>query len=730
MNAPVPELAAACKSRLFPAGVFGGAIQYDNTILDMSQVELALIEKCLRHVEQRDNLLVINPFSTKLTPAFLILSYMASADPRRPSDLQTTDRAPALLFPSNTGYLGELDNFNYRDEINASGIYDRDPIRSMGEYSTAGNYQLYSATGDIVIPDQSEDRIGLLFVDLRNDSWQQNFHHIERLLDTYKVDSALFYSDTDNAGTDTAQQIVAETLTVSRGTFSETDTATPGENPTPARIQESILSNPIKLSFPVDHSEKIDAGLRQLYALRCNLTESFDNNVYVELLNGLLLDLPVSPSRYDEMANQNAFYQSTYDLLDNIEDRIIATPGDESQMFEKFVAQAREVRRVLERSHPKQAVLDEIIQDTQESETPLRLVARNLMFEQALEQYLYTEYGSIPEYVELYRTGELTPNHEAKTVFTSAPDSGDQNYAFPPSNQITVLTYPFFVDTVIDRFDGTEFEGESPPLEVEERPSAEPPSPDDDQSATEMDSGVVNLSNIEIDISPSLTDSSGGSSYTDSSPDDGPIVELEFADSTTRQLSVSRRVTVYDREHDDIERKPAGQVSSNDQLVITEEAASDLYHEVIEIKHSQKDVKEHEQYVDRWRELLNNILDRDGMTHEKLLSKLKQEGSNLSTTAPIERWATGEALGPQSIDDVRNILRIADPRFEDQYQRVYEAMKYIRTLHRQTGRRVKQVIIAELDPERSANIDSDLVTHLEEMIDQAEIKRVVNVNRG
>lgn len=731
MDASIPQLADACQERLFPSGVFAGTIQYEHTILDMGQVELALIEKCLRHVERRDNLLVVNPFTTKLTPAFLILSYMSSADPRQPSDLQTTDGAPALLFPDNSvGYLGELGQFNYRDELSSSGIYDRDPIRSMDVYSTDGEFQLYSvATPDIQIPENGYDRIGLLFVDLRNDAWQQNFDLFEQLLEAYHVDSVLFYSDMQNAGTDAAEQIVADTLEVNRGSFTATDTADPGENPTPARIQEYILNDTLQLSFPVRHSPDIDAGLRRLYAIRSELTDAYEDTVFIELLNGLLLDLPVAPSRYDDMAAQNAFYQTTESLIRNIDDRATVTSGEESRLCEQFVAQAREVRQALEHRHPKQAALDALVDESRETDTPVRLVARNLMFKQALERHLFAKYGSIPETIELCRATELTPDYESRTVFTSVPNANDEVYAFPPSNEITILTYPFFVDTVIERFDGSQFDGGSPSVEVVERPSSEPPEPDDADAETDTEQGVVDLSNIEVDISPSLTDTSSESDEGETTRGDGPTIELTFADSTTREMPVSQRVTVYDRDADDIERKTAGQVSPDDHLVITDEAASDLYEEVIDIKHNQTEVQDQEQFVDRWRELLNDILARDEMASERLLNQMQDEGSSLSTTTPIKQWAAGEVLGPRDIDDVRIVLKIADPRYEDQYDRVYEAMEYIRTLHRQTGRRVKQVIIAELDPSRSANLDSDLAAHLEEVIDQAEIKRVTGVSR-
>lgn len=158
-----------------------------------------------------------------------------------------------------------------------------------------------------------------------------------------------------------------------------------------------------------------------------------------------------------------------------------------------------------------------------------------------------------------------------------------------------------------------------------------------------------------------------------------------------------------------------------------EDAATDLYDEVIRIKHNEDEYQERERFVERWRELLNDVLDRGGMTVDRLHQQMQDAGSNLQSEGQVGMWANGEIIGPQDKTDVRVTLSIADPRYEQQTDTVFEALKYIRSTHQQVGLLVKNIIIAEFDPTQSADIDSELEEHLREAIDEAEIKRVTNI---
>lgn len=718
MAPSIPDLAAACQQRLFPAGVFQGTIQYEHEGLNLGQTELALIEKCLRHVEQQDNFLVVNPFSTPLTPAFIILSYMASADPRQPSDLQTTDSTPALLLPyGHAGYLGELENFSYMDEVNASGIYERFTLDTLDEYR--GQFGIYSATDHEILTDtDTEQRIGLLFVDLRHRMWQQSIDQIQSFIQAHNIDSVLFYTDTWNAAADSIEQRVAETLEITRGVLTEAETATVGDNPTPVRQQEAILSHPLRLSFPVENTPDLDTALRYLYSLRSDLIANYDDTHTIRLLNGILLDLPVSPRQYDQVAQENAFYDTISEMIETVEDRAAATTGDESELCESFVTQANEVRYYLNETHPKQAAITSLVDDTSE---PVILVTRNRMFLQALEQYLFSEFGRLPDSLTLTQINDLDPAPEKRVVFTSTPDPDNRHYAFPPSNDLTVLTYPFFVDTVMDRFKGEQFEGESPPVEVVTRP--EPDTETEEEASSESD--VVTLSDIEVDISPSITDddASGRASTTG----DDTQLRLMFADGSTQEMQASRRVTVYDEDEEDVDRISVQGVSVGDHILLVEDAATDLYDEVVRIKHNEDEYQKREEFVERWRELLNDVLDRDGMTVGRLHDEMQEAGSELQSEGQIEMWADGEIIGPQDKTDVRITLSIADPRYEKQTDTVFEALKYIRSTHQQVGRLVKNIIIAEFDPTQSADIDSELEEHLRDAIDKADIKRVTDI---
>lgn len=714
----IPDLAEACQARLFPAGVFQGTIQYEHEGLDLGQTELALIEKCLRHVEQQDNFLVINPFSTPLTPAFINLSYMASADPRQPSDLQTTDSAPALLLPyGHAGYLGELENFSYMDEVDASGIYERFTLDTLDEYR--GEFGIYSATdNDILTDTDAQQQIGLLFVDLRHRMWQQSIDQIQSFIRAHHIDSVLFYTDTWNSAADSTEQRVAETLEITRGVLTEAETRRIGDNPTPVRQQESILSHPLRLSFPVENTPDLDTALRYLYSLRSDLIADYNNTHTIQLLNGTLLDLPVSPQQYDQIAKDNAFYDTISEMIDSVKDRAAATTGDESDLCESFAAQANEVRYYLNETHPKQAAITELVDEASDSTI---LVTRNRMFLQALEQYLFSEFGRLPESLALTRINNLEPAPDAQVVFTSTLDPDDRHYAFPPSNDIEVLTYPFFVDTVIDRFKGEHFEGESPPVEVVTRP---PPATETDEDES-SDIAVVTLSDIEVDISPSITDDDR-SGRTRTTGDD-TVLRVTFADGSTREMQASRQVTVYDEDEEEVDRTSVIGVSVGDHILLVEDAATDLYDEVIRIKHNEDEYQKRERFVERWRELLNDVLERDDMTVDRLHQQMQDAGSNLQSEGQVEKWANGEIIGPQDKTDVRVILSIADPRYEQQTDTVFEALKYIRSTHQQVGRLVRNIIIAEFDPTQSADIDSELEEHLRDAIDEANIKRVTDI---
>ena len=717
----IPELADQCSRRYFPGALLGGKIEHDNLELTPGQVDLALIERTLQGVADRNHLLLLSPFASPLEPALIIMSYMKASDPSVPRRIN--DGRPALLFPyDNPGYIGAIKNFSYTDVVSGSAMYEYDSIGQLDELNDT--HCIYSAKTTHVIDIDSEPRsIGLAFVDLRDDTWKRSIADFEAFAEHHHVDSFVFYATDRGYAEETAVELVDEVFEVSRETMVQSAIDTLGTNPTSTRIQETIFKNPIDITIHAAETEKIDQAFNQQYAARQRIIRNYDKTDLIRLINGLLLDLPVPPTRYDGAARKNAFFNTTLELLEGLDDRIAAVSGDEATAFEEFKQQASEVRWALNEQNPRRRLMVEAIETAGEGTQPTVVVVRNRLFQRAVEDMLYGSAGRIPENVEIVARRDLSPSVNAHVVFASAPRHGSPLYEFPPANEITFISYPFLVDSLKSRLQGEISDDEGPTVDITVEIDREV---DDEERETDE----ISLAGIEEDIEPSVT-SSSTDNYVSTILSAGAGCKVTFEDGSIMSTYERRQVTVYEQTADgtEVSRIPAAALNSGQKVVIIEEAATDLYERIIEHKHNQDKVAEEEQWAAQWREYLRQAIEDDDSRwdYEALLEEMQDRGSELETEQSIKEWVNGERIGPRDIDDVRIVLSIVNPRFESKYDRIYEAMQYIRVLHQRIGRKVRDHILAELAPDQTAEIETEVDAQLTEIVNQAEIKRVADV---
>ena len=120
-------------------------------------------------------------------------------------------------------------------------------------------------------------------------------------------------------------------------------------------------------------------------------------------------------------------------------------------------------------------------------------------------------------------------------------------------------------------------------------------------------------------------------------------------------------------------------------LVIHGQKRQSLYELVISRVHNHPAMEIHLALIGKWQEELAESFRarrRIGWTYQDVLTKIREQGSQISSTQTIRLWVLGQVLAPDDPNDLLRLARTMDMQFAEQYHsRINVAAQRIRGLH-------------------------------------------------
>lgn len=701
------ELVRRCQDRNFLSSFFEGRIEYEKKNIDFGQTDLAVVEKCLSAVEDKEFLTVFNPFTDPLLPVLVSYGYMFSSEPNLASSIN--DGLPMMLFPSQ-GYIQEFDKFNYRNGTELSTVMSKTNISS--EEDIKREHVIYRAT-DLDVLDAKYKKIGLVVIDLRKKAWKEKLDRIEDFISNNYVDSIIFYTDEKDYGFDIAHELSSKTFEVSGDLMNKSKTDSEGENPTKMRKQESVFSEELELNFiEVDEQDIVDR-FNNLYEMLLKFSENEIEDYSARRLFDLLSNLVISPERYDNAASGNYYFQTLSSLVRSLESMADNLPSPRSDLVHNYLNETVDLIEKLNDVNPKSNVMLELVEESNKSDKDTFLVAKNELHKKAIKKLLAEEKANLE--TPVVTKNEVVPSKDSIYMYLFAPWKNENVYEFPPANNLIFTLYPFEKGLVKDSFE-------------ENCPSVYK------QNSKEI---IGNSKNYNLDIQNIREESarnvlsvntSSQTSYSSKEKGTGDNISISIQGDEKISYGEREIVTVLDKDKNTVKRKRAKDLKDGDRLVILSDARADLYSLLVEKEHKREKIKKKEALIQRWRSILQEGLETKDGDYDKVLKELQQKGSEITNTLTLRNWAKGDVIGPQKKDDVRRVVEIFRPEYESLSLEIYQSMKYIRIEHQKLARQVRSLIESKVDPMSSINssdLEKEKLKRIEENI---EVRRVIDAS--
>ncbi|WP_257301037.1 DrmE family protein [Haloarchaeobius sp. FL176] len=751
----IAEHAQSCLDRRYLDRWFPANITTADGAFSFGQTELAVVEESLRKIELGHSLLIHDPIPSNRVPLAVCLAYVRTQDPRFPTDGIIGGNKSLLCFPAlHHGYVSQLDEFR-RDSIGDSPrLISREPIDRLSQIDQEAD--IYTAKNSFEIDTEHPgDSVGAVFVDLRKPEWGSFGRRFDEIMALYEATSCPFIFYTDEM-TAEAEAIDEKWLTVQITnellTTAEPDTIP--ENPSlTTRFEHLINTSDVVV-------EQRTIGYPELYQIVSDLS-AMQNDIQsmhhvqgvlkmeVGWLFNLLTRLPVKPEYWDSVVADNYYQQGVRELLENLRGKAQRLDGRAADVLINYCEAADALHGRLNRSHPLQEHLFELITTGESSQGgPRIVVVRNDFEHKAILQAITLEDRKLADSVSIKTVDEVEPTPNGEIIVARPLDADSYLYDFPTAERIVFLQFEPWAPIVEERLaegmanigatistqDIGQVGGRSKPQEASPaRSAAQSPqqsgsvaqsasqSPPSESAESIVDTYERPDNLTDVDPTEALRqdfeggDSSGMSST--SSTSDGqtrePGLEVELSNGETRKLSSQSRVSVL-KGNGDIARKRSEDLTAGETLLLLDSAADDIYDLFVESAHDQEQLRKAESVVERWRTILDDALSAD-MSQDELLSELQERGSDISDVSTVSNWRTGDTIGPRDPEDVRRVLAVCDPEMEPTAEATAGAMKRIRTEHQKIGRQAREAIEAQM----SSSIAGDLTTDLPAGVDQA-----------
>ena len=746
--------ARSCLDRDYLIRWFPDNIRVDNQQLGIGEAELAVIEEVLQRLSRRQSLLIHNPLPCNRIPIAVCLAYLRTQNPAFPSAGFIGQGKSMLILPAlSKGYLSTIDDVEL-DGIGASpNLVDREPIGGLSE--ARRQVKLFSAKHGFEFDRTDPPRqIGAIFVDLRKPEWGRRSRRFTEVLGLFEQANrpVIFYTDeiTDEVASlqqrmDTVE-VTSELLMTAQGM----SVPNPGET---ARFGHLLTEK----EFSVEHISvgfpEMKRVLRDMTKMKNDLQQRGIAGIEVGWLFNLLTKLPVRPEHWDDVTASNYYQQGVRELLENLKNKASRLDGGDADLLINYCHAGDHLHGLLNRKHPVQEELFELIREAEREDTDRAFIVRSEFERKAVLRAITIDEGPSLFSVTIRELSDVQPGESDEVVFCRPLDYDSYAYEFPLARHLKFLQFESWTDVVKRRIDrGLDvlnadpeirkvgrFEPDTPEQEPSsERPeqAAEPSGPEPEPAQTASvrditdpaidmagpvddyvpdvegasDEEVIETLQEEFERTSRPTGSGNGSSG------ESADLQFELSNGEVRTASRHTRVTIL-RENGDIGRIRAGDLSPGDTVVLVESAAEDIYDIFLESAHEKEKLRKCESVVERWHDTL-----RDGLedtTLEDLLDEIRERGSTITDPDTIELWADGSVIGPQDPEDVQRVLAVLDPEMEPTWEAAVQAMKDIRTEHRQIGKQARKAIESKM----SSPMAAELSHSLDEELDRSEVSK-------
>lgn len=726
----ISEHAAACREREYLSRWFPANIMADEEVYSFGNTELAIIEETLRKLEDGQSVLVHDPLPSNRIALGLCLAYVRTQDPRFPEDGIVGGGHSLLAFPAlHHGYVSVIDKFKLDGIGRQPSLVDREPIDRLSDIEKPAD--IHTAKNNFEFDrERPTNGVGAIFVDLRKPEWGKPSRRFDEIMALYEATDSPFIFYTDEM-TPAGEAVAAESelIEVSNELLATAESSTLPENPSLTTQFEYLINTE---EITVEH---VTIGYPDLYeivsdlsAMRNDLQASSNVQRVIKMevgwLFNLLTRLPVKPEYWDGIVADNYYQQGVRELLENLRGKAQRLDGREADLLVNYYEAANALHGRLNSQHPLQdALFDLISAERKTADEPRSVVVKNDFERKAILQALTLEDATLADDVTIHKETEISPSANAEVIVARPLDANSYLYDFPTASRIAFIQYEPWAPIVEDRLaSGIEKIGATVQKrhlgQVGGRKAPEPsqhaqanheleeaydrPAEADRQDPTET---------LREDFEAGESTSASGSSGT-STTSQNPDLEVSLSNGDVRKLSKHTRVSVL-KDNGDIGRKEAKDLQSDETLLLLDSATEDIYDLFVESAHEKEQLRKAESVVERWRTILDDGLS-SGMNEADVLRELQERGSDISDQSTISNWRTGQAIGPRDPADVRRILDIFEPEMRPTYKMTVDAMKQIRTEHRNIGRKARKAIESQMGRSIASDLSTDLPTDIDQ----------------
>lgn len=744
--------AESCLNRDYLLRWFPDNLQLDGEPIGFSEPELGIVEEVLRRISNRESLLVHNPLPCNRIPVAICLAYVRTQNPNFPSHGIVGEDNAMLAFPAlNKGYLSTIDAVRLDGIGKNPRLVDREPVGALSELHGRG--RLFTAKHNFEF-DKSRLRgdIGAVFVDLRKPEWGAYSRRFAEILSLAEESQRpiIFYTDeiTDEAAALRQQidaiEVTSELLMTAEGM----SVPNPGTTAQFGHLvsEETFSVEHISVGFP-----EMKRVISDMVQIKKDLQQQGVATLEVGWLFNLLTKLPVRPEHWDDVTSSNYYQQGVRDLLKNLRNKASRIDAGDADLLINYCHAADHLHGLLNREHPVQDELFELIREAERNDIDRALLVRGEYEREAVLRAITIEDGPSLSSIGIRDVSEISPGEFDEVVICRPMDYESYVYEFPLARNLKFLQFESWTDVIEGRIERGldvlnaeieirqvgQFEDDTEPAEStptgapgtlpeDEQVSAGEASNRDKDEPTIESTGPVQdyipdvngasekevLETLENEFENSIRPTESGSR----NPEEGSDLHFKLANGEIRTASRQTRVTIL-RDNGDIGRIKADDLSVDDTVVLVNSAADDIYDLFMESAHEKEKIRKCESVVERWRDTLKEGL--EDMTYTELQKELQDRGSSIQETVTLELWAEGSTIGPDDDEDVRRVFGIFDPEMKPTWKATVQAMKDIRTEHRKIGKQARRAIESKL----SSSMAVELSESIDEGLDRSDVEK-------
>ena len=673
---------------------FPDNIQVKEERIGFSEAELAVIEEALRTLEEGNSLMIHNPLPCNRIPFAVCLAYARIQNPNFPVNGIIGRKKSLLVFPAlSKGYVILFDNVKRCGWGKQPKLIKRTPIDSLSATREWANIHTAKHNFDFDL-EHPVPNTGAIFVDLRKPEWGLSERSFDRIHDLF-TDSDLpfiFYTDSITPEVEMLQErmdtveISSELLATAEGM----DVPNPGQT---AKFAHLLGKEEFKVEHVTVGFREMRQVVPEMIQMKEDLREKGISPLEVSLLFNSLTKLPVQPKYWDIATNSNFFHQSIQELISNLRAKSQHIDGMDGELLISYCQAADDLCGLLNRKHPLQEELFELIREAEQDNIDRTVIVRNEYERKAIIQAITSKDGPTLSAVSIKRLVDYEAGESEEVVICRPFNYDSYAYEFPLAQRVIFLQFETWGEVTRHRVERG-FDTLDADIAIRKIGHFEAKDP----QSTEL---TDTLAPLRDEFEASRDTPVRGSSITHRDPD----LQFTLSNGEVRSATDNTRVTVL-RDNGDIARMRAGDLTVGQTVVLLPSITDDIYDLFIESAHQKEKIRNCESITERWRNELKSGLRR--MTAKRLLKRIQEDGSVITNVGTVETWESGDALGPRDDEDVRRVLAAVDSEMEPMWEAAAQSMNEIRTEHRQIGKKARRAIESQASPTMASELSASI----------------------